>query len=146
MIGQLMGTASETIAARFKGSPFVLTFETEEVIAYRSGAPDDAVRAVYIDLQRQTVEYEFTQGGKKVKHRSECFPDLEQLIQRLPVSVASFDLKFRGLSLKADEEGAASSRNRAALSDAADPWDPTHYYEKPRTGKPEVIARFKLSD
>ena len=141
-----METPRNMIAARFEGSPFVLTFETEEVIAYRCGAQGDAVRAVYIDLQRQTAEYELTQGGVAVKHRSECFPDLELLIQRLPVTIASFDLKFRGLSLKSDGEVVAPSRNRAAVSDAMDPWDPTHYYEKPRTGKPQVIARFKLSD
>ncbi len=134
------------IATRFEGSPFVLTFETEEVVAYRSSAQDDGVRAVYIDLQRQTAEYELTRGGVAVKHRSEFFPDLEQLIQRLPVTVASFDLKFRGLTLKGEEAGVAPSKNRAVLSDAIDPWDPTHYHEKPRTGKPQVIARFKLSD
>ena len=141
-----METPRERIAARFKGTPFVLTFETEAVIAYRSAAQGDAVRAVYIDLERQTAEYELTRGGVAVKHRSECFPDLEHLLQRLPVTVASFDLKFQGLSLKNDGEGVLPSRNRAALSDTTDPWDPTHYYEKPRTGKPQVIARFKLSD
>lgn len=136
----------EMIAAKFERSAFVLTFETEEIIGYRSGLQRDVLRALYINLKRWSAEYELTQGGLPIRRRIEYFPTMAHLIEKLPVTVASFDLKFQGLELKDDGGTAAQSRNRTSLTDTKDPWDPTNYYEKPRTGKPQELTRLKLAD
>lgn len=141
-----MRTPRERIAAKLGGSAFALTFETEEIIAYRSGLQRDVLRAIYINLKRWTVECELTQGGLPVRRRVEYFPTMVHLIEELPVTVASFDLKFQDLKLKDDGGAAAQPRSRTSLTDTKDPWDPTNYYEKPRTGKPQELTRLKLAD
>jgi hypothetical protein len=140
-----MRTPQEMIAAKFERSAFVLAFETEEIVGYRSGRQREELRALYINLKQWTAEYEITQGGLPVRRRIEYFPTMVHLIEKLPVTVASFDLKFQGLNLKDNRGAAPQSRNRTSLTDTKDPWDPTNYYEKPRTGKPQELTRLKLA-
>ena len=78
----------EMIAAKLEGSAFVLTFETEEIIGYRSGVQRQELRALYINLERWTAEYELTQGGLPIRRRIEYFPTMVHLIEKLPVTVA----------------------------------------------------------
>jgi hypothetical protein len=141
-----MRMPQELIAAKFERSVFVLAFETEEIVGYRSGLQRDVPRALYINLKQLSVECEFTQAGLPIRRRVEYFPTMAHLIEKLPVTVASFDLKFQGPQLKDDRGAAAQSRTRTSVTDTKDPWDPTNYYEKPRTGKPQELTRLKLAD
>ncbi len=131
---------------KLEGSAFALTFETEETIGYRSGLRGDVVRAFYINLERRTVEYELTEGKLQTRRRVEHFPTMASLVEKLPVTTASFDLKFPGLKLNDDGGVFARSRNRTPLAEAKDPWEPTNYYEKRHTGEPQGAARLKLAD
>jgi hypothetical protein len=141
-----MLTPQEMIAAKLERSAFVLTFETEEVIAYRSGRQHEELRALYIDLNRRTAEYEVTQGGRPIRRRVEYFPTMLHLIEKLPVTIASFDLKFQGLTLEDNRRAAEQPKNRIPLAGSKDPWDQTNYYEKPNTGRPQRLTSLKLVD
>jgi hypothetical protein len=141
-----MRMPQETIAAKFERSVFVLAFETEEIVGYRSGLQRQELRAIYINVRQWSVECELTRGGLPIRRRIEYFPTMAHLIEKLPVTVASFDLKFQGLELKDVAGTVAQSRNRTSPTDTKDPWNPTNYYEKPRTGKPQELTRLKLAD
>ena len=143
---QPMRMPQELIAAKFERSVFVLAFETEEIVGYRSGLQRDVLRALYINLKRWSAEYELTQGGLPIRRRIEYFPTMAHLIEKLPVTVASFDLKFQGLGLKDDGGAVADTRSRVALAGTKDPWDLANYYEKPRTRKPQRPTHLKLED
>jgi len=141
-----MGTPHEMIAAKFEGSAFALTFETEEIIAYRSGRQREELRALTIDLKRQTAEYELTQGGLSIRRRFEYFPTMVHLLEKLPVTADSFDLKFQGLQLEDNGGAAAQPRNRLPLAETRDPWDLANYYDQSVAAKPQRPTRLKLVD
>ena len=133
-----MQTPHEMIAGKFEGSVFALAFETEQIIGFRSGLKSGVLRALHINLERQTVEYELMQGGLLIKRQAEHFPTLAHLIERLPVTIDSFDLKFKGLRLQEDGGPDSPARHRVPLAENKDPWDLANYYDNPRTGKPHV--------
>jgi hypothetical protein len=130
---QSMQTPREMIAARFERSAFALTFETDEIIGYRAGSKGVVLRALYINLERQTVEYELSQDALSVKRRTEYCPTIEQLIRNLPVTIDAFDQKLHGGLKLADDRGTAGlARDSASPAGARDPWDLTNYYDKSR--------------
>ena len=141
-----MQPAHEMIAAKLGRSAFSLTFETDEIIAYRSSSQGNVLRAVYINLEQRAVEYELTQEDLPTRNRVEYFPTLAHLIEKLPVTIDSFDLKFQGLKLKEDEGATAQVRNRVPLGANNDPWDPTNYFDNPHTGKPHVVPGLRPVD
>jgi hypothetical protein len=132
-----MKTPHEMIITMFQRSVFALTFETDDILGYRSGPQGEVLRAFSIDLKRRTVEYELTQRGLPTKRRVEHSPNLAHLVEKLPLTADSFDLKFQGLKLS--EEGAANAQTR-------DPWDLTRYHEKSRTEEPQGKTGLKLVD
>ncbi len=141
-----MRIVHETIAAWLRRSAFVLTFETEEVIACRAGSQGDALRALYINLAQLRIEYELTEEGSPLKRRVEYFPTMDSLLEKLPVTIASFDLKFRGVRLKHDVEANAQGKGRTPLAATRDPWDLTNYCGRPRDGRPHESPSLKLED
>jgi hypothetical protein len=134
------------MVAKLEGSAFVLTFETEETIGYRSGLRGDVLRAFYINLERRTVEYELAEEKLPIRRRVEHFPTMASLVENLPVTTTSFDLKFQGLKRKDDGGVFARPGNRIRLAEVKDPWELTNYYEKPHTGEPQGPTRLKLAD
>ena len=62
-----MKTPHEMIITMFQRSVFALTFETDDILGYRSGPQGEVLRALSIDLKRRTVEYELTQRGLPTK-------------------------------------------------------------------------------
>jgi hypothetical protein len=135
------------IITMFQRSVFALTFETDDILGYRSGPQGEVLRALSIDLKRRTVEYELTQRGLPTKRRVEHSPNLAHLVEKLPLTANSFDLKFQGLKLT--EEGAADARTKGRVVPPAgtqDPWDLTRYQEKSRTEKPQGKTGLKLVD
>jgi hypothetical protein len=94
-----MKSLCEIIIEVLQPSVFALTFETDDVIGYRSNEEAKVLRALSINLKRQTVEYELTQRGLSVTRRVEYSPSPEILIEKLPLTAAAFDLKFQGLRL-----------------------------------------------
>jgi hypothetical protein len=144
--GLPMQTPHEVITARLEGSVFALAFETEQIIGFRSGLKGEVVRALHINLERHTVEYELLKGGLLIRRQAEYFPTLAHLIEKLPVTVDSFDMKFQGLRLKEDGGLDSQPRRRAPLAANEDPWDLTNYFDNPHTGKPHVEPRLKPLD
>lgn len=139
-----MKSPREMISAKFERSAFVLTFETDEIIGYRAVSKAGLIRALYINLERRTVEYELSEGGLGVKRRTEFSPTVEGLIEGLPVTFDSFDQKLHGGLKLAEEEGVARyAGKRAPLARAEDPWDLTNYYDM--SGKPRKL-RLKPED
>ncbi len=135
------------IEERLEGSGFVLTVETEESVGYRCGVKADLLRALYIHLERRTVEYELTVGGALTRNGVEHFETIGQLLERLPKDAASFDIKFQGLRLEA--EGAAGkmpSRPNPRAYATEDPWDLTNYRAQPRGEKAHPPTRLRLAD
>ena len=141
-----MKTPHEMIITMFQRSVFALTFETDDILGYRSGPQGEVLRALSIDLKRRTVEYELTQRGLPTKRRVEHSPNLAHLVEKLPLTADSFDLKFQGVKLS--EEGAANAqaRDRVPPAETQDPWDLTRYHEKSRTEKPQGKTGLKLVD
>jgi hypothetical protein len=141
-----MKTPHEMIIVMFQRSAFALTFETDEVLGYRSGPQGEVLRALSINLKQRTVEYELRQTGLPTERRVEHSANLAHLVEKLPLTADSFDLKFKGLKLT--EEGAAivQARDRVSLAGTQDPWDLTNYYEKSRAGKPQGESGLKLVD
>jgi hypothetical protein len=141
-----MKTPHEMIITMFQRSVFALTFETDDILGYRSGPQGEVLRALSIDLKRRTVEYELTERGLPTKRCVEHSPNLVHLVEKLPLTADSFDLKFQGL--KFSEEGASNTpaRDRVPPAGTQDPWDLTRYYEKFRTEKPEGKTGLKLVD
>ena len=138
-----MKTSRELIIEMFQRSVFALTFETEDVIGYRSSQETDMVRAFSINLTQQTVEYELTQKGLPTRRRVEYPPSLENLMTKLPLTADAFDLKFHGLRLT--EQG-ISVAERKSLAEGQDPWDLTNYFDKSSTEKPQKKTRLQLMD
>jgi hypothetical protein len=68
--GRSMKTSRELIIKMFQCSVFALTFETDDVLGYRSSQETDVLRALSINLRQQTVEYELTQ--KRLPARVHC--------------------------------------------------------------------------
>jgi hypothetical protein len=134
------------IMTMFQRSVFALTFETDEVLGYRSGPQGEVLRALSIDLKRRTVEYELTQRGLPTKRRVEYSPDLTRLVEKLPLTVDSFDLKFQGLKLAEGGAVVGRERGRVPLDKTKDPWDLTNYYEESRTPEPQEKRGLKLVD
>jgi len=77
-----MEEPKQMIEAKLKRSGFVLTIETEESVGYRSGLKTEALRVVYINLERRTVQYELTKRGAANRHRVEHFETIEQLAEQ----------------------------------------------------------------
>jgi hypothetical protein len=142
-----METSNQMIEAKLKGSGFVLTIETEESVGYRSGLKSEALRAVYINLERRTIEYELIRKGAPSRHWLERFETIEQLAEQLPGSAPSFDLKFQGLS--PEDSGAAvrmASRPTITSEATEDPWDLTNYHAGPGREKPRQSTRLRIAD
>ncbi len=130
----------------FQRTVFVLTFESDEVLGYRSGSQGDVLRSLSINLRQGVVEYELMKRGLSPKRRVEHSSSMAHLLEKLPHTVDSFDLKFAGP--RRTEEGGAHIRERgAAPADAAkDPWDLTSYFDKSRAGKLGSDTGLKLAD
>jgi hypothetical protein len=122
----------EIIIEMFQGTVFTLTFESEDIMGFRSSSETDTLRAFSINLRRQTVEYELKEKGAPVRHRIEYSPGLELLIKKLPLTSHAFDLKFQGMRLT---EHGVSVAERVSLAENDDPWDMTSYFERSRAGK-----------
>jgi hypothetical protein len=104
------------------------------------------VRAVYINLKQRAIEYELTQGKLPIRKRVEYFPTLTNLMEKLPVTIDSFDLKLQGLKLRKDEWATARARDHAPRAATEDPWDLTNYFDNPRTEKPDVEHVVRLME
>ena len=131
MTEQSTRAARAIIALKFERSAFALTFETDEIIGYRAGSKGGVLRALYINLEQLTLEYELSQEGLSVKRRTEYFPAIEQLMKDLPVTVDAFDQKLHGgLKLADDRRPVGLTRESAPPAGAKDPWDLTNYYDK----------------
>jgi hypothetical protein len=144
--GQPMETPREMIAAKFERSAFALTFETDEILGYRAGSKGGILRALYINLEQQTVEYELSQEGLSVKRRTEYCPTLELLIKGLPVTVDAFDQKLHGgLKLADDRRTVGLTRDSEPPVGVKDPWDLTNYYDKSRA-KPQRSLGLRRED
>jgi hypothetical protein len=131
---QSMEAQKQIIGAKLEGSGFVLTIETEESVGYRSGMKSEAQRTVYVDLGRWTVEYELTEKGALSRHRLEHFATIEQLIERLPCSAHSFDLKFQD-----------PNPDTVTFQTTGDPWDLTNYHARPTGEKPQRSIRLRIA-
>lgn len=138
-----MDTPRELIIKALQGSVFVLTFETDDALGYRSSQQADALRAFSINLKQQTVEYELTQKGRPVRRRIEYSPSLAILKNKLPLTTAAFDLKFQGLRLT--EQG-VSVAERVSLAENRDPWDTANCFDKSRTQKLKEGTSLRLAD
>jgi hypothetical protein len=136
-----MKTSRELIIEMFQRSVFALTFETEDVLGYRSSQETDVLRALSINLRQQTVEYELTRRGLPARRRVEYSPSLENLMTKLPLTADAFDLKFEGLRLT--EQG-VSVAERKSLAEGEDPWDMTNYFDKSRIKKLQKKTRLQL--
>ena len=141
-----MKTPHEMIIVMFQRSAFALTFETEEILGYRSGPQGEVQRALSINLKQWTVEYELRQTGLPTKRRVEYSANLAHLVEKLPLTVNSFDLKFQGLKLTEEEAAIVRARNRVPRAETEDPWDLTNYYGKSRTGEQQGESGLKLVD
>ena len=137
-----MNTPRELIIEAFQGSVFVLTFETDDALGYRSNQETD-VRSLSINLKQQTVEYELTQRGRPARRRIEYSPSLAILKNKLPITTAAFDLKFEGLRLT--EQG-VSVAERVSLAQTKDPWDTANCFDKSRTQKLKESTSLRLVD
>jgi len=60
-------TKNSTLSVRFD-------VRNGEIIGYRAGSKGGVLRALYINLEQRTVEYELAQGGLPVKRRTEYCP------------------------------------------------------------------------
>ena len=136
-----MNTSRELIIEMFQRSVFVLTFETDDVLGYRSSQETEVLRALSINLTQQTVEYELNQKGLPTRRRVEYSPSLENLITKLPLTADAFDLKFQGLRLT--EQG-VSVAERKSLAEGQDPWDMTSYFDKSHSEKLQKKTRLQL--
>jgi hypothetical protein len=103
-------------------------------------------RALSINLKQWTVEYELRQTGLPTKRRVEYSANLAHLVEKLPLTVNSFDLKFQGLKLTEEEAAIVRARNRVPRAETEDPWDLTNYYGKSRTGEQQGDSGLKLVD
>ncbi len=128
----------------FQRSVFGLAFEAEDFLGYRSQS--EALRALSIDLKRQTVEYELTEKGTPTKRRTEYSPSMAQLIKKLPLTAKEFDLKFEGLRIT--ELGATSTEKegRVPRHRREDPWDMTSYFDKSEAEKLKKRSNLRLSE
>jgi hypothetical protein len=138
-----MKTSRELIIEMLEGSSFALTFETDDVLGYRSSLATGVTRAFSINLTQQTVEYELSQKGVPTRRRIEYSPTLAILTKKLPLTLDAFDLKFQGLKLT--EQG-VSVAERASLAHGDDPWDMTNYFDKPRAEELRKKASLTLAD
>ena len=134
------------VAGRLEGSVFTLAFETEQMVGYWHGLRNGVLRALHINLERRTLECELMQRGLPTKSRVEYFPTLTELIERLPVTIDSFDLKFKGLRLKEDKGPVAQTRHRVRLAENADPWELVNYYDTPHVEEPREGTRLRFVD
>jgi hypothetical protein len=141
-----MKTPHEMIMVMFQRSAFALTFETDEVLGYRSGPQGEVLRALSIDLKQRTVEYELRQTGLPTERRVEHSANLAHLVEKLPLTVDSFDLKFQSLKLTEEEAAIVRARDRASRAETEDPWDLTNYCGKSRTGEKQGGSGLKLVD
>jgi len=138
-----MNTPRELIIQALQGSVFVLTFETDDALGYRSSRQAEVLRAFSIDLKQQTVEYELTQKGRPIRRRIEYSPSLAILKNKLPLTTSAFDLKFQGLRLT--EQG-VSAAERVSLAQTKDPWDTANCFDKSRTQKLKEKTSLRLAD
>ena len=144
--GESMQTPREMIASKFERSAFTLGFETDEIIGYRLGSKGSILRALYINLEQKTVEYELSQEGLTAKRRTEYCPTMEQLIKDLPVTIDAFDQKLHGgLKLASDRRAVGLVMDNTPPPGVRDPWDLTNYYDKSRT-KPQRSLGLKRED
>ncbi|MBP1732109.1 MAG: hypothetical protein H6Q55_2538 [Deltaproteobacteria bacterium] len=142
-----MQTPRDLITEKFERSAFALTFETDEIIGYRAGSKGGVLRALYINLEQRTVEYELAQGGLPVKRRTEYCPAVAHLIEGLPVTFDAFDQKLHGGLKLAENGGPVPGTGKGASSARPkDPWDLTNYYDKSRNEEPPAGRRLKLED
>lgn len=138
-----MNTPRELIIDVLQGSVFVLTFETDDALGYRSSQETDVLRALSINLKQHTVEYELTLRGRLVRRRIEYSPSLAILKNKLPLTTCAFDLKFQGLRLT--EQG-VSVAERVSLAENRDPWDTANCFDKSRTQKSKEDTSLRLVD
>ncbi len=138
-----MNTPRELIIEALQGSVFVLTFETDDALGYRSSQETDVLRALSINLKQHIVEYELTQRGRLVRRRIEYSPSLAILKNKLPLTTCAFDLKFQGLRLT--EQG-VSVAERLSLAENRDPWDTANCFDKSRTQKSKENTSLRLVD
>jgi hypothetical protein len=136
----------DMVITMFQRSVFALAFETDEILGYRSGPQGDVLRALSIDLKRGIVEYELTHKGLPTKRHVEYSPNLSRLVEKLPLTVDSFDLKFQGLKLNEERTPVIRAKERVLLAETEDPWDLTNYYEKSRTKEQQGESHLKLAE
>jgi len=132
------------IVEMFQRSAFGLTFETEDILGYR--LQSEVLRALSIDLKKQTVEYEITQKGLPTKRRTEYSPNLNELIKKLPLTTDAFDGKFQGLRISEHGVSVANPKQCVPRSREDDPWDMTSYFDNTNTGKFKNKSGLKLAD
>ena len=139
-----MDASRDTIIGMFQSSIFALTFESEDILGYRSHT--DTLRAFTVDLRTLTIEYEVTQEGKPTKRHIEYSPGMAQLIKKLPLTADAFDLKFQGLRLASCGVSVTGSRDRLPCAAAHDPWDTSNYFDETPIQRPRQKSYFRLAE
>ena len=137
-------TSHDLIVEMFQRSAFGLTFETEEILGYR--LQGEKLRALSIDLEKQTVEYEIREKGMPAQRRVEYSPSLHQLVEKLPLTPGAFDLKFQGLRLA--EKGVPLQERKLLHTHLHndDPWDAASCFGTPPVRKTGTATGLRLSD
>jgi hypothetical protein len=141
-----METPKQMIEEKFKGSDFILTYETDETVGYRCGLKSEISRTVCVHLEQRTVEYELVKRGMPNENRVEHFETLDRLPNYIPSSASSFDLKLRGLKLETNRAAAKTATGPNASTMAEDPWNLANYFAMPRGGKAHSPTGLKLAD
>ena len=141
-----MGTPKQMIEAKLKSSDFVLTFETDETVGYRCGPKGEVSRTICVHLKQRTVEYELAKRGMLNGRRIEHFETIEQLLEYIPASASSFDLKLQGLKLEADGAAVETATRPDATAPTEDPWDLTNYCARPRRENPHSPTGLRLAN
>ncbi len=125
-----MTTHRHLIRAKLERSDFLVDLETDTKVTLSCKWRSESLRTFHINFRNQTVEYVMATRGLPARSWGERFETMEDLVDGLPTTIASFEQKFPS-KVRNDGSGLELRTDPHLTTTGRDIWDITRYFQRP---------------